>query len=82
VQQPSGQDIWNTVKQAGYAVVQVSNEYAPTLINSVRCAKARDNRVMKLAHGRSWSRLHNTTLKDNGVMCVIRFELAVHIGLV
>lgn len=79
---PSGQDIWNTIRKTGYANVQVSNDYAPTLINTVRCAKARENKLRKLAGLQPWCRLDNEVKADNGVMCIIRFELAVHPNLV
>lgn len=71
---PSYQDVWALLKKADRAVVRVSKDYAPTLLNNVKCAKWEDNSARKALGLEPYPRYKTTKTNDDGVYVTITFE--------
>ena len=71
---PSYQDVWKLLKTADRAVVRVSKDYAPTLLNNVKCAKWEDNSARRALGLDPYPRYKTTKSEDDGVSLTITFE--------
>jgi hypothetical protein len=71
---PSYQDVWTLLKTADRAVVRVSKDYAPTLLNNVKCAKWTDNNGRRAVGLPPYPRYKTTRSDDDGVCVTITFE--------
>lgn len=71
---PSYKDVWKLLKQTDRVIVRVSKDYAPTLINNVKCAKWEDNSARKALGLPVYPRYKTTKSDDDGVCITITFE--------
>ena len=71
--------LWNTIKRDGYAELRVSHGYAPTLLNSLRCIKWRDNAPRKALGLPPFGNTEVKIVKKDGLYRTLRITLLEYV---